>query len=88
MLQPSQSNWIVTLLTEYMVARHIEATLINMYDVISFNEVALLVKWMKARGFAVEYWEVRSSKIFNEWSWGVEIADNCPLLMEYRLKGF
>ena len=86
MLRPSQSDWLVMVIKDHMAADHIDPSLMNMCDCVSFNGAQRLIKWMRSQGFAVNFWEIRNSNSVTDWNWGIDIADNCPILMEYILK--
>ena len=83
----SHPDWLVLLIKEYMDDHDMDDDLMSFSKIIALNNAGKFAKWMKNRGFTVEfYYENRNSDNVLDWSWGIEIADSCPTLMEYRLK--
>ena len=86
MFHDCPSDWLVSLLNDYITELDLQQSVLNLSNVVTFSRVKNFVKWMKKQGFKVEYWECRDGNSAENWQWGIDIVDSCSVLMEYRLK--
>jgi len=79
-------DWLVMLIYDYIDEYDIDDTFVDKFNCISLDRAPHLVTWMKSLGLDVDYWEICDKSLSTPWSWGIEIADNCPMLTKYILK--
>lgn len=62
-----------------MDEKGMDIKLVDVATVISHWHLPEVASWMREKGFDVRFWH-------DSTEYGLEIADNCPAFMEYRLR--
>ena len=76
---PENQDVIICLVRDYMDAHNMDIKLVDVSMVITHWYLPKFVEWLREKHFNVAFWHENAD-------YGIDIADNCPTLIEYRLK--
>ena len=100
-LIPDHKDWLLSLIRDfyYYHKKYNSMNLVDIASVLDMYNTNEFAKWLQRKGWKVEFWKSRTETVQQNNSidrtrdrskeivfiYGINIADNCPKFMEYRL---